>query len=524
MPPDGLTSFAPAPAARSGLSAGWPAGWQAGLIRLGAAFALQMALFWPEWRAMADQWWNTSTYNHVLLVPVIIGWLVMMRWPQLQKLEPVCWAPGLAVLTAAAGLWLLGAMAGLALISQAGTVAMAMALVPLLLGIRITAGLVFPLFYAVFLVPAGDELIPLLQTITAKLTVALVHLSQVPARIDGVFIYTPAGLFEVAQACSGVKFLTAMIAFGALAAHVSFLSWRRRVPFLVMCAVVPVLANGVRAWGTVYVGQIKGAAYAGSFDHIVYGWVFFAVVIASVIAGAWRFFDRPLDDPMIDAEALAASPVLTRWQAMGLPTGRALAAGAAILLAAFGWVQAADRLRAPLPAQIGLPQVAGWQRAEYAPRIWWEPRATGAERRLLGRYADGMGGVVDVFVALYSSQGPGKKADGFGEGAVPPNKSWAWQGPGASTAQARGDRLLAGGKVARLAQTTYRTGDLVTGNNLALKLVNVQNRVLLQARPTMMLIVSAEERPGHSAQAAIDRFWQAAGPLGDWMDQVARVQ
>ena len=107
---------------------------------------------------------------------------------------------------------------------------------------------------------------------------------------------------------------------------------------------------------------------------------------------------------------------------------------------------------------------------------------------------------------------------------MPPNKSWAWQGPGASTAQARGDRLLAGGKVARLAQTTYRTGDLVTGNNLALKLVNVQNRVLLQARPTMMLIVSAEERPGHSAQAAIDRFWQAAGPLGDWMDQVARVQ
>jgi len=79
-----------------------------------------------------------------------------------------------------------------------------------------------------FLVPFGDELVPTLQMITADLTIALVHLSGIPAVIDGVFIDTPIGLFEVAEACSGVKFLVAMVALGSLAAHVCFASWWRR--------------------------------------------------------------------------------------------------------------------------------------------------------------------------------------------------------------------------------------------------------------------------------------------------------
>jgi len=43
-----------------------------------------------------------------------------------------------------------------------------------------------------------------------------------------VFIDTPAGLFEVAEACSGVKFLIAMTAFGVLASNVCFVGWKRR--------------------------------------------------------------------------------------------------------------------------------------------------------------------------------------------------------------------------------------------------------------------------------------------------------
>ncbi|MGL1269245.1 archaeosortase/exosortase family protein, partial [Vibrio parahaemolyticus] len=77
------------------------------------------------------------------------------------------------------------------------------------LGPEVVAGLLFPLGYMLFLVPFGDEMIPFLQTITARLTMVLLALAHIPATLDGVFITTPAGYFEVAEACSGVKFLIA---------------------------------------------------------------------------------------------------------------------------------------------------------------------------------------------------------------------------------------------------------------------------------------------------------------------------
>ena len=60
----------------------------------------------------------------------------------------------------------------------------------------------------------------------------------------------------------------------------------------------------MRAWGTIYVAQFVGAERAGSFDHIIYGWVFFAVIIAGVLAAAWSFFERePADAGLSAGEA-----------------------------------------------------------------------------------------------------------------------------------------------------------------------------------------------------------------------------
>ncbi|HCJ82661.1 MAG TPA: exosortase A, partial [Erythrobacter sp.] len=55
-------------------------------------------------------------------------------------------------------------------------------------------------------------------------------------------IDTPAGLFIVAEECSGVKFLVAMLALGLLVAHTCFASWNRRAWFLIACVVVPIIA------------------------------------------------------------------------------------------------------------------------------------------------------------------------------------------------------------------------------------------------------------------------------------------
>ena len=80
--------------------------------------------------------------------------------------------------------------------------------------------------------------------------------------------------------------------------------------------VVPIIANGIRAWGTIAVAQVKGAAYAGGFDHIVYGWLFFAVVIGiplGILMGKSRILDElllPGVNIFLSAPLTALVPVL----------------------------------------------------------------------------------------------------------------------------------------------------------------------------------------------------------------------
>ena len=493
-------------------------------MRLGLVWVGLILAFSSDWLMMAQHWWDSSTYNHILLVPPILVWLVSLRAAELRKLNPAPWAPGLLIVAAGVVLWVLGRFAGFSLVQQAGAVAMLPGSLITLLGPRVALGLLFPLAYMAFLVPFGDELVPQLQMVTATLTIGLVKLSGIPAVIDGVFIDTPAGLFEVAEACSGVKFLIAMIALGALVANVCFRSWNRRLLFMALCVVAPILANGVRAWGTIFAAQYVGVEKAGGFDHIVYGWFFFALVIAAVLGLAWRHFDRAVDDPMIDAHAILAMK-LPAWLNGGrFAAPLAIVLGGALVLGGQAWARTAEGLLAPMPRQIFLPEVTGWSRVDYGPSVPWEPRAAGAEHRLLGRYADGEGRTVDVFLALYPAQTEGREASGFGEGALPENSEWAWNSAGPDAPGAKSDLLRARGSIERLAQTYYRNGNLLTGSALRLKLATIKDRLLFHREPTVMLILSVEAKPGEDPAVTLDRFRRATGPVGPWMDHIVALR
>jgi len=500
-----------------------PDAWRPPLLRLALAWAGLVLLLLRDWADMAHQWWDVSTYNHILLIPFVLVWLVKLRAAELVKLRPEAWWPGLVLVAGALFLWLLGSISGLNFASQLGAVALLPATALVLLGPRIGAALLFPLAYSFFLVPFGDVLVPSLQMITAKLTIALTHWSGIPARIDGVFIDTPAGLFEVAEACSGVKFLIAMIALGTLVAHVCFLGWRRRLAFMAVAIILPVLANGVRAWGTIYIAQSQGIEFAAGFDHIFYGWVFFALVMLILLAAAWPFFDRAPEEPFVDLAALQSSRLLEQLRQFTIGGWRAFAAIAILTFATVGWSAAAHRLEAQLPAEISLPQVDGWQLVDYHPQVWWEPRASGADHRLLGRYRDAEGREVDVFFALYAAQDEGREAGSFGEGALMPDTAWRWLEDAPGEAGGMGEWLQANGHLKRFAVTWYRTGNLVTGSNARLKLANMADRLAMRARPTSMLIVSTEESPAHPAQEAVRAFLAAAGPPARWMDRAAQL-
>lgn len=510
-----------APLARAWASL--PAPWQRPLVMLCVAWAGNIALFFADWRAMALQWWDSSTYNHVLLIPFILGWLISLRGREVLRISPQGWLPGLVLFGGAGFLWLLGHFAGLSIATQLAVVVMAQASVLTLLGPRASAALLFPLAYMLFLVPVGDELVPTLQTITASITMTLLGWAGVPAHIEGVFITTPAGYFEVAEACSGVKFLIAMIAYGALVANVCFRSWSRRAAFMALCVIMPIIANGIRAWGTIFIAEFHGIEFAAGFDHIFYGWIFFAIVMALVMIIAWRFFDRAIDDRMINADAINANTILARAAGFAGHQGRGLVIMAALALIFTGWGAWANRLEAPVPPLIVLPQVSGWQQVDYAPLAPWQPLHGGADHVVLGRYQDASGHIVDVSFALYASQGDEREAGGFGQGALPLNGQWSWERSATALGQGQADRIQTVGPVYRLSETFYRSGPVLTGSNTRLKIQNIMDRFLLKKRTTAALIISSEDqvtgRP--PAEDSLRAFLKATGPTDVWMDRLA---
>ncbi|MEM6856372.1 MAG: exosortase A [Pseudomonadota bacterium] len=297
MPPESITALTAQTRLRNApFFEAIPQVWRQPLGWLFVSFAILGAATAREWGEMAHQWWNIDTYNHILLVPLIAIWLIWLKSDELVRIVPRAWAPGLLFVAGALALWLAGRVTGVNLVAHAGAVGAVQGALLAASGVRVSTLLALPFAFLAFLVPFGDEIIPFLQSITAQIAIALTKWSGVPAVIDGIYIDTPVGLFIVAEECSGVKFLVAMVTLAVLVGFTRFTNWSRRALFLSGAIVLSVLANGVRAWGTIYIAQFAGVEFAAGFDHIVYGWVFFAVIVALTLAAAWPFFQCEPED------------------------------------------------------------------------------------------------------------------------------------------------------------------------------------------------------------------------------------
>ncbi len=318
-----------------GFAASVPSAWQRPLAVLLLAVSALLVLTLREWGEMLHQWWNIDTYNHILLMPPIIGWLVWIRRDDLAAEAPRSTPIGLLLIAGALVLWTLGRVTEINLFAHAGAVAVIQAAIVAILGPRVAMLLLLPLAMACFLVPFGDEIIPPLQMITAEIAIALTVWSAVPAQIDGIYINTPVGLFIVAEACSGVKFLIAMVTLAVLVCFTQFNSWHRRALFMAAAIIVPILANGVRAWGTIFIAQSQGVEFAAGFDHIFYGWIFFAIVLAIVLSAAWRYFEREPEEAGYSPAALDRMIWLARIEARSA-NATAILAGIVILAAIAG--------------------------------------------------------------------------------------------------------------------------------------------------------------------------------------------
>jgi len=172
-----------------------------------------------------------------------------------------------------------------------------------LVGQRVGNQLFFPLGFLMFAIPAGQDLIPLLQDFSAWSAVRLLELTRIPVLLEGRVISVPYGKWEVAEACSGISYLLASLAVGFVYAEVMYRSWVRRVSFLVASFILPVLANGLRVYGIILLGYLAGGKMAARVDHVLAGFIFFSIVsTSSMLVGLyWRETDRQIS-PRLQAE------------------------------------------------------------------------------------------------------------------------------------------------------------------------------------------------------------------------------
>jgi exosortase A len=307
-------------------------GWLMTLVIL-AVGALAFGYAFREEIVHAIGVWNDSTaYNHCYLILPISAYLIWERRRPLAARAPrlTLW-PMLAMAPVALA-WLVADKAHIMEGRQLAAMTMFELFLLAALGRSAWRIVAFALLYLYFLVPVGAFITPALQDFAARFAVRGLELLGVPVYSSGMDIEVPGARFTVAEACAGLRFLIASIALGTLYGYMMYSGWSRRVAFIGVSIVVPIIANGFRVLGIVILGYWLGNAQAATADHLIYGWAFFSIVSLILIVMGLPFRQPPasFSDP-------PASP-LPDYRAQLPAAGAAAAALALICLLTSPWL------------------------------------------------------------------------------------------------------------------------------------------------------------------------------------------
>jgi exosortase A len=435
-------------------------------------------------------WMNSSTFNHGPLIPLLAGYLAWRRRDEVAAIRPQFEWLGLLAVLAAVLVWLLGRLSATMVIQQFGLVFTMQAFVLCVLGRRVFWALLFPLFYLTFAVPFGAELVPPLQDVTAFFVVNFLRMVGVPVFIDGVFIATPAGNYLVAEACAGLRYLISTVALGLVFANLTFNTWHRRALFFGLSLIVPIVANGIRAFLIVLIAYVSNNEIATGIDHVIYGWVFFSFV-TFLLFGLGYLMREPLPEEQPVQPPATVSAATRNACAFGAIAALLLAAASAL------YAQAALDRSAVIAQRVVPPDIAGFTKVAAAPGAW-QPVFAGADRQIDQVYESG-GRRIGLHVGLYSHERQGAKAVTVEHNFAP---SDIWK-PGAPVTtewplpdgrlQIVSFRVSAPGRY-RSIWYWYWIGDTFTGNPYEAKLLNLKS-LLGGGNPATAIVALSAEYP-----------------------------
>jgi len=392
-----------AASAAPGTSAAVDPGWRRALPLVVGAIAVILAIHWPTVASIVAIWSRSETFAHGFLIVPIVLVLIWQRRRALAMLKPSPDALGLVLLACAGAIWLVAYAGEVLVVKQLALVATIWATVIAILGREVARAIMFPLGFLVLGVPMGEALIPPLMDWTADFTVTALQLSGIPVFREGMFFSIPSGNWSIVEGCSGVRYLIASFTVGVLFAYLSYRRPWKRLLFAAMSIIVPIIANGFRAYLIVMIAHLSDNRLAHGIDHFIYGWVFFGVVMLLLfwIGSFWR---DPDTEPQ-SAAGRAPSPTHAPPHA-GL-AGYAIAA-IAIVGAWPAYAAYLDRNDADNRATLTLaaPTPAGGWVADPAPLTDWRPHYDPASATVFQVYRK-EDRTVALHLGYYHRQRPG---------------------------------------------------------------------------------------------------------------------
>ena len=474
--------------------------WRLAAWHIAFGVAIVTLAYWKTALSMVEIWAGSETFNHGFLILPIAGYLAWLRYPRQQDKTPDGNWLGLGVIGLGVAAWWLGNEAGVQLVSHFAFVVMLQGILLACLGWRCYRAMLFPALYLFLMVPFGEFAVLPLQDLTADYTVMLARASGIPVYIDGLYIDIPGGSFLVAEACSGVRYLIATFALGLLVQDLLFVSRWRKALILVLSIVIPIIANVIRAYMILTIAYVSDFEIAVGVDHILYGWVFFAVVTLALIAIAFRFREPPAALP--DVQPLPAAP-----RRSPLRSGAPLAAS--LLLAIV--LPVSNAISGPPAApvatlEIPLPEVGrNWQQAN-ADASEWSGSYPRADASLLTRF-EGAEGAVDLFVASYAWERPEAELINFRNNMIGGRK-WDIVGvaKGSTLFEDREQSLVSlkikRGPHERLIWYFYRIDGEQTADPRLAKLLKVKAKLVNGYSPASVIAVSTPIGDGTTAEAS----------------------
>ena len=238
-----------------------------------------ITLFYDGLQHMVGYWNNREEYSHGILIPFIVIFLIWQKKDRIEKLSYKNSWLGFVVVIAGVALLFMGKLSTLYTIMEYSFVMVLTGLALAMMGWRTLKVIIAPISMLLLMIPLPNfilnNLSAELQLISSAIGVWFIRIFDISVALEGNVIDLGTLKLQVVEACSGLRYLFPLMAFGFIAAYFFKVSlWKRALVFLSTIPIT-IFMNSFRIGFIGITVEYWGSSMAEGFLHDFEGWIIF---------------------------------------------------------------------------------------------------------------------------------------------------------------------------------------------------------------------------------------------------------